>query len=116
MKVGAEFADAFDVRLLQKTSASWEFWMGLMDSFIEENEHALVPVDYAVGKAKLGSWVTVQRYLHGSNQLSEERIRRLEALPGWSWDPVADTWTDHDNALKAFALRAGTLPRPAGAR
>ena len=40
VKVGADFADAFDVRLLQKTSASWEFWMGLMDSFID-GERAL---------------------------------------------------------------------------
>ena len=34
VKVGAEFADAFDVRLLQKASASREFSMGLMDAFI----------------------------------------------------------------------------------
>jgi superfamily II DNA or RNA helicase len=107
VKVGADFARAFDVRLLQKTSASWEFWMGLMDNFIKENRHSLVPVGYAVGRYKLGSWVVTQRHLHGRGELSEERTHRLEALPGWSWDPVADSWAKHYNGLKAFAEREG---------
>jgi hypothetical protein len=112
VKVGTDFAAAFDVRLLQKTSASWELWMGLMDNFIHENGHSQVPVDYKHGEYKLGGWVAVQRYLHGKGDLSEERTKRLEELPGWSWDPVADSWTDHYNALKTFAERAGHARAP----
>jgi hypothetical protein len=112
VKVGADFAQAFDVRLLQKTSASWEFWMGLIDNFIKEYGHSVVPVDYAVGEYRLGSWVVTQRFLHGRGELSEERIKRLEALPGWSWDPVADSWTNHYNVLKAFAEREGHARPP----
>jgi superfamily II DNA or RNA helicase len=107
LKVGADFADAFDVRLLQKTSAPWESWLGLMDDFINENEHSRVPADYAVRDHKLGMWVSTQRHLHGRGQLSAERIETLEALPGWSWDPVADSWTQHYNGLKAFVEREG---------
>jgi superfamily II DNA or RNA helicase len=112
VKVGTDFAAAFDVRLLQKTSASWEFWMGLMDNFIKESGHAMVPVDHKVGEYNLGSWVAIQRYLHGRGGLSEERTQRLEALPGWSWDPVADSWTKHYNGLKAFAEREGHARPP----
>jgi superfamily II DNA or RNA helicase len=114
VKVGTDFADAFDVRLLQKTSRSWEFWMGLMDNFIQEHGHSRVPVHLAVGEYKLGSWVTVQRYLHGRDELSQERIQVLETLPGWSWDPVADSWTDHYSALQAFVAEQGHARPPQG--
>ena len=106
-KVDAAFADAFDVRLVEQTTASWEFWMGLMDNFIQENGHSLVPADYAVGTYKLGSWVTTQRHVHGRGELSEERTQRLEALLRWSWDPLSEYWTKHYNALRAFAEREG---------
>ena len=33
-KVGAAFADAFDVRLVVQTTASWEFWFGLLEQFV----------------------------------------------------------------------------------
>ncbi|WP_201408832.1 DEAD/DEAH box helicase [Mycobacterium paraintracellulare] len=110
--VGSDFIEAFEARLLQKTSASWEFWMGLMDQFVEEHAHALVPVDYKVRQYKLGSWVAVQRYLHGRDELSQERTHRLEELPGWSWDPVADNWTQHYDALKLYAKRIGHARPP----
>ena len=33
----------------------------------------------------LGQWVSDQRKKHRGGQLSEDRCRRLESLPGWSW-------------------------------
>lgn len=111
-KVDVAFAEAFEVRLVEGTTAPWEFWFGLMDNFIKENGHSLVPADYTDGDHKLGSWVVIQRSFHGRGDLSQERTHRLEALPGWSWDPVADYWTKHYNGLKLFAEREGHA-RPA---
>ena len=32
-KVGADFAAAFDVRLVERTTITWEFWFGLLEQF-----------------------------------------------------------------------------------
>ncbi|MGH3645152.1 MAG: DEAD/DEAH box helicase family protein, partial [Mycobacterium sp.] len=42
MRVGTDFADAFDVRLVQNTTSPWEHWMGLLESFVTDNEHSRV--------------------------------------------------------------------------
>jgi len=183
VRVGIEFARAFDVRLVEKTSARWEFsygllekytaeygtarvpvdyvmdeyplgqwasvqrglytkgqltddrrdkleslpgwswdvlsdkwdlWIGLMHQFVTEHGHAKVPVPYMVGEYNLRSWVATQRGLYRRGELSEERIRELEALPGWSWDLLADRWNEYYDAVKAFATRLGHARVPSG--
>ncbi len=42
-RVGIDFARAFDVRLVEQTTASWEFWFGLLEQFVERHGHARVP-------------------------------------------------------------------------
>lgn len=103
VRVGADFARAFDTRLVEQTTASWEFWIGLLENYVAENGTALVPVDRQVEGYALGSWVATQRHSNGKGRLAEDRFQRLDALPGWTWDPVADYWTEHFLALKAFA-------------
>ncbi|MEU6189654.1 Helicase associated domain protein [Nocardia sp. NPDC047038] len=106
-RVSASFVHAFDVRLVERTSAKWEFWYGLMSKFVDEHGHANVPFPYTVGEYNLRSWVATQRGLYRRGQLSEERIRELEALPEWSWDLLEDTWQQNYNALRQFAERVG---------
>jgi len=33
----------------------------------------------------VGNWTYAQRFSRRRGQLSEERVRKLEATPGWSW-------------------------------
>ena len=47
-KVGADFARAFDARLVEQTTASWEFWFGLLEQFVESNGHARRPESHTV--------------------------------------------------------------------
>ena len=45
-RVGIDFARAFHVRLVEQTTASWEFWFGLLEQFVERHGHARVPPSY----------------------------------------------------------------------
>ncbi len=75
-----DFADAFDVRLVEQTTASWEFWFGLLQEYVDENDNARVPDEYEVQGYKLGKWVGKQRAKWES--LPDERRQRLLELPG----------------------------------
>ena len=75
------------MRLVEQTTASWEFWFGLLEQFVECNGHARVPQSYTVDGYPLGWWVSTQRSIHRRDTLDAERQHRLQDLPGWTWDP-----------------------------
>ncbi|MGE0215927.1 Helicase associated domain protein [Mycolicibacterium sp.] len=94
-KVGKEFADAFDVRLVERTTASWEFWFGKIQEFASEHGHARVGSRYVTADGfRLGAWVANQRSHYAKGTLKAERAELLETVDGWTWDPVADYWID----------------------
>lgn len=104
--VDTDFADAFDVCLVENTTASWEFfWFGMLEQYVAANGHARVPVNHSVGKYNLGSWANVQRYKKAV--LAEARRERLEGLPGWAWDLREQLWSDSIAALGRFVTREG---------
>lgn len=110
--VGVDFARAFDVRLVEKTSASWEFWYGLLEKYVADNGTARVPVDYVVDGHRLGQWAANQRAFHAKQNVTLERQGRLEGLPGWSWDLVSDKWETGIRLLKQFVAEHGDANVP----
>jgi len=109
VRVGAEFARAFDTRLVEQTSPPWEFWFGLLQRYVDEYGTALVPQSHVTdGGHKLGSWVTIQRSLRSKGRLSPGRQDLLDGLPGWSWDPKADQWEDGLRHLREYVDVHGT--------
>ena len=61
----------------------------------------------------LGSWVAGQRNSHSQGKIGAERIARLEALPGWSWNARASKWEEGFSVLRRFAEREGNSRPPA---
>jgi superfamily II DNA or RNA helicase len=110
-RIGSDFVDAFDVRLVEQTTESWEFWLGLLQSFVAREGHTLVPNGHVEDGYKLGRWVQMQRI---RRQLGADRVTRLEALPGWSWDTQEDKWEEGFRHLERFVGREGhsLVPRP----
>lgn len=90
--VDAAFAAAFEARLVEQTSASWEFWFGLLLDYVAGHGTALVPQRYKVNGYGLGAWVNKQRSRYSEGSLNPERQHRLAVLSGWSWDPKAAQW------------------------
>ena len=58
----------------------------------------------------LGEWVLSQR--QSRNDLTPERISRLEALPGWVWDLHEFQWDEGFSALQRFTAREGHARPP----
>jgi hypothetical protein len=104
---GHEFARAFDVRIIEQTTASWEFWFGLLERFVELNGHARVPQSHSVDGYSLGSWVSTQRSFKRRGNLDAERQHRLDDLPGWTWDIRADQWEAGFSRLLDYVERHG---------
>jgi len=113
-KIGDEFVRAFDVRLVKQTTASWEFWFGLLEKFVAREGHALVPQGYSVDGCRLGSWVNKQRRDWVVGTLAPERQRRLDEFEGWIWDVRQAAWEEGFAVLKRLVRQEGHARVPRG--
>lgn len=105
--VSADFIRAFDVRLVEQTSVTWESWFGLLQLFVQQNGNARVPQSYKATDRKLGHWVARQRAAYAEGSLDATRRDRLEGVPGWTWTARVERWEEGYAQLIAYADRHG---------
>lgn len=112
---GPDFAEHFSAMLVRETSESWDRWFGLLEEYVKEHGSADPSQRYSTPSGeKLGVWCSNNR--HRRELLSSERRRRLEALPGWSWDPKSSSWESGLRSLEKYVARNGTATPPSGYR
>ena len=88
LTIDAQFSAALRSMLVEATTASWEFWFGLLEVFKKTTGHCRVPQAFISDSGfKLGNWVSVQR--RASDTPSAEQIARLNQI-GFIWDPLAE--------------------------
>ena len=87
--------------------AQWEEGFSYLLSYTEREGHARVPKQHVEDAYRLGSWVCKQRGRYGRGALGSDEIRRLEELPGWTWNARADRWEEGFSYLHGFAEREG---------
>ena len=73
---------------------AWEIKFRLLVKYVKEYKTACIPYGAIYENVQLGNWVQTQRGRYKKNKekrpLSAEQIEKLESLPGWTWDVVAD--------------------------
>jgi hypothetical protein len=109
-EIGVDFARAFDSRLVETTTPSWEFLYGLLERFAAREGHARVAAKHVEDEHQLGFWIANQRAACRAGRLSPERIARLESLPGWDWNPGGEAalgaaWEAGFSYLERFVAR-----------
>ena len=78
------------------------FWYGLLEAFVNENKHCSVSGDYRTSDGYgLGKWINQQRILKKKDNLSSERITRLDAV-GFIWDALEVQWQEGLEHLNAY--------------
>ena len=81
----------------------WEEGFEQLQSYVKQHGNARVPWKYVTPDGfKLGNWVSSQRKNKSKNLLSQDRVERLEALPGWSWDPITEQWEEGFEQLQSY--------------
>ena len=87
---------------------AWEDGFARLRRFVRREGHGRVPRSYLDGDGyRLGPWVSHQRVRHRQGTLREDRRRRLEALPGWTWTRLEDKWEAGFARLECFVRREG---------
>jgi Helicase associated domain len=91
---------------------AWENAFGQLLNYVERHGHARVPRSYTVDGYRLGHWVNNQRHKRTIGTLDADRQRRLEDVPGWTWDPFADQWEEGFSRLLDYVKRNGNARVP----
>jgi hypothetical protein len=109
--VDSNFSSALRTYLVEKATAPWHFWFGLLETYQQREGHCFVPMRYKTADGyRFGQWVNEQRKT--KNRMTLVRKELLESLPGWSWDSVSDKWEEGYLYLKEFANREGHTKVP----
>ncbi len=94
-----------------KATANWEALVQALVAFKKDKGHCRVPRKWSENP-QLATWVSNQRQAYRKEELSKERVARLEAL-GFEWDPSAASWEAMFQALVAFKENRGHCGVPA---
>lgn len=87
---------------------AWEEGFAHLQAFLAREGQARIPQTHREPDGyALGRWVSKQRYHHRRGKVPADRASRIEALPGWTWEPRADGWDEGFARLQAYTEREG---------
>jgi hypothetical protein len=79
----------------------------VLKAFVEEHGWEEVTRRTLSRGFHLGHWVSVRRTDYKRGILSDELIQQLEAIPGWTWDPVATRYRKYLQLLRRYVDEHG---------
>jgi hypothetical protein len=110
--VGLNFSTALRTVLVEASTASWEFWFGLLEEYVTQKGDARVPSKFETddnNKLKLGVWCDTQRVNFKKGILSRRRVAKIADFEqyGWQWS-LKDSQREYNiQRIKEFYDREG---------
>jgi hypothetical protein len=93
-------------------AAKWEEGFSRLQRYVERHGDARVPSSYTLDGYKVGGWVSEQRSAFAKGSLEPDRQNRLQELPGWTWDTIADKWKEGFDRLLYYVQHRGDARVP----
>ena len=103
--VDSNFSSALRTVLVEATTASWEFWLRLLEEYLFENENSWPKGKETYNGHHIGSWLHNQLNDYRNNHLSIEKIQTLEKL-NIVWEPREE---QYQYGLRQFKKRSEAL-------
>ena len=92
----------------------WEEGFSRLLHYVETPRRRPRPASYTVDGYRLGTWVMqATRQARRRHPCAPTAERRLEDLPGWTWDPSADQWEEGYSRLLDYVEHHGDARVPA---
>jgi superfamily II DNA or RNA helicase len=111
----ARFNDAIRIQVVRSGSASFEEGLGHLLAFVELHGHGRVPRSWNDPTGfPLGGWATERRVEYRRRTLPSDRVARLEAVLGWTWDPRGDDFQAGLAELRRFQEQFDNVRVPSG--
>jgi superfamily II DNA or RNA helicase len=103
--ISHDFEEALNTRLIESTTASWEFWFGLLENYKDVYGNCNVPSNYITSSGfNLRNWVRNQRAK--MNSLDKIQKLRLENI-GFIWNEKELIWQEFFEELNNYKRRFG---------
>jgi superfamily II DNA or RNA helicase len=92
---------------------AWEAGFRRLQAHARTNDVARPPSDLVDPTGyRVGQWAASQRVVYKAGELSEDRVARLESLPGWTWDVLEADWEEGYERLSRYAVGYGQARPP----
>jgi predicted helicase len=109
-----EWSDKIVLRICH-IAEQWEIMFLKLKTYVKTNKKYPSYTDKNIGIRKLGMWASYQRTIkNGKNRemITQERIQKLESLPGWFWNINFDSiWDKTLNDVKNYVMTNKEYPR-----
>lgn len=98
-----DLSNSIAATCIENIGSLWDERLGQLKAYKDAYDHCNVPAKWP-GNPSLGNWVRSQRRQYKIDELSEERVKKLEGL-GFSWALHEDLWEEKYSELENYKSR-----------
>lgn len=89
----------------------WNDMYQLAQEYFKKNGDLLVNINYEIGGVHLGQWISTQRQANKKNELSPQKIEKLEKI-GMIWNPMQSSWKKYYELAKKYYKENHSISMP----